>query len=99
MFSVYKIPKECEPSVLAPSYLPALQPFASALELAEHKFGFYQEDSAFNLSKTYKRRPIKVSRSLKKLRSCYSIALGYDEPQQDVCRQQHYERPVLSTEG
>ena len=37
-FTVYKIPKECEPSVLASSNLPALQPFAPALELAKNKF-------------------------------------------------------------
>ena len=44
-FTVYKIPKECEPSVLASS-LPALELFASALELAKNKFGFFQEDKS-----------------------------------------------------
>ena len=92
LFSIYKIPKECEPSVLAPPNLPALQPFAPALELARHKFGFYQEDKRLQYVKDLQAQTQEGLTVFEKLRSCYPMALGYDDPQQDARRQQHYER-------
>ena len=78
--------------MLAPPHLPALQPFAPALEFARHKFSYYQEDKRLQSVKDLQALTQKGLTVFEKLRSCYSMALGYDEPPQDVRRQQHYER-------
>ena len=90
--TVYKIPKECEPSVLAPPNLPALQPFAPALELAKNKCGFFQEDKSHPYVKDLQAQTQKGLTVFETLRRRYSPALGYEAPRQDDRKQQHYER-------
>ena len=87
-FTVYKILKECEPSVLPPPSLPLLQPFAPALELAKNKFGFHQEDKGLKYVKDLQALTHKGLTVFETIRSGYSPALGYEEPTQDDRRQQ-----------
>ena len=62
-FTVYKIPKECEPSVLVPPNLPALQPF---LELAKNKFGFFMKRRVALTQRTSNPRLKRVRQSSKR---------------------------------